>query len=236
MRAPWELTRDMFLSQAEAARLLAHVRIEQRAAASAKAADRARIDRLLIEVLLFSGLRCSELCKLRAADSPAHLTQPVVKVVGRAGEGRTVWLPEDVAVQIRRYARDLRPRLLPAGHSPKSPKLPLIYHERLRPFERSGLYRRIVAILSRVGLESRASVQLLRHTYGYLAYLGTGGNLLFVQRQLGHAHPMITSIYAQFVDESYAKLAGAMQAAVSAEKEGTAASQARAHRPSTARA
>ena len=39
------------------------------------------------------------------------------------------------------------------------------------------------------------------------AYLRTGGNLLFVQRQLGHAHPMVTSIYAQFVDESYAALA-----------------------------
>ncbi|MFQ5503069.1 MAG: hypothetical protein ACE5EQ_12370, partial [Phycisphaerae bacterium] len=54
---------------------------------------------------------------------------------------------------------------------------------------------------------NRASVQLLRHTYGYLAYLQTGGNLLFVQRQLGHAHPMITAIYAQFVEEDYSDLA-----------------------------
>jgi integrase len=50
-------------------------------------------------------------------------------------------------------------------------------------------------------------VQLLRHTYGYLAYRNTGGNLLFVQRQLGHAHPMVTAIYAEFVAESYADLA-----------------------------
>jgi hypothetical protein len=28
-----------------------------------------------------------------------------------------------------------------------------------------------------------------------------------VQRQLGHAHPLVTSIYAQFVDESYADMA-----------------------------
>ncbi|NLE37997.1 MAG: site-specific integrase, partial [Pirellulaceae bacterium] len=51
------------------------------------------------------------------------------------------------------------------------------------------------------------SVQLLRHTYGYLAYARSRGNLLFVQRQLGHAHPMVTAIYAQFVEESYQPLA-----------------------------
>jgi integrase len=65
----------------------------------------------------------------------------------------------------------------------------------------------VVKVLTEAGLGDRASVQLLRHTYGYLAYLRTGGNLLFVQRQLGHAHPRITSVYAKFVDESYPDLA-----------------------------
>jgi integrase len=56
-------------------------------------------------------------------------------------------------------------------------------------------------------LGDRANVQLLRHTYGYLAYVRTGGNLLFVQRQLGHAHPATTAAYAKLVKESYADLA-----------------------------
>jgi integrase len=90
---------------------------------------------------------------------------------------------------------------------PGDPTQPLVYGERRNPIERTGLYRRVVRVLEAVGLGDRASVQLLRHTYGYLAYLSTGGNLLFVQRQLGHAHPMVTSIYAQFVDEPYGALA-----------------------------
>ncbi len=61
--------------------------------------------------------------------------------------------------------------------------------------------------MTEAGYGDRASVQVLRHTYGYLAYLRTGGNLLFVQRQLGHSRPRITSVYAKFVDESYAELA-----------------------------
>ena len=33
------------------------------------------------------------------------------------------------------------------------------------------------------------------------------GNSSELQRQLGHAHPLVTSIYAQFVDEPYAEMA-----------------------------
>ncbi len=102
---------------------------------------------------------------------------------------------------------DLRPNLLPDGVDPDDPQRPLVFNERRRPYERTGLYRRVVRILTEAGLGDRASVQLLRHTYGYLAYLRTGGNLLFVQRQLGHVHPRITAAYAKFVDESYADLA-----------------------------
>jgi integrase len=84
---------------------------------------------------------------------------------------------------------------------------PLLFSEQRRSFDRTSLYRRVVRILTDFGLGERASVQLLRHTYGYLAYLRTGGNLLFVQRQLGHSHPATTSMYAELVDESYADLA-----------------------------
>ena len=102
-------------------------------------------------------------------------------------------------------------RILPAVSALRAKtQIPLVLNERGKPYERTGLYRRVVRILTEAGLGSRASVQLLRHTYGYLAYKRSGGNLLFVQRQLGHAHPLVTSIYAQFVDEPYARLADAV--------------------------
>jgi integrase len=105
------------------------------------------------------------------------------------------------------FVGQTRPALLPEEVDPDDLDCPLVYHERRRPYERTGLYRRVTRILTRAGLKDRASVQLLRHTYGYLAYGRTGGNLLFVQRQLGHAHPMVTSVYAQFFEESYEDLA-----------------------------
>lgn len=202
-RMPWTITRDMFLGSDEVARLLLHLDRQVRRA-SGEAHLSAQFDRLIILTLLYSGIRTSELCGLRLGDIDK---QPALHVRLRGRIVRTVMIPELVHDALAAYVRTIRPNWLPAGTRRDDRSKPIFHHERGRPFERTGLYRRVVRILTEAGLGGRASVQLLRHTYGYLAYRNTGGNLLFVQRQLGHAHPMITSVYSQFVEESYADLA-----------------------------
>ncbi|MDM8007207.1 MAG: site-specific integrase [Phycisphaerae bacterium] len=205
-RSPWGITRDMFLSIDEVEDLLGFVR--QRAqSVSADGKPAARLDQVIIECLLFSGLRNSEFCSLRLADTPVVSGKPVFEVCGPRLDQRSVYIPAGTAELVCWYAREVRPLLLPDDVDQTDPTQPLLFNDRRSPFERTGLYRRVVRILSACGLGDRASVQLLRHTYGYLAYLRTGGNLLFVQRQLGHAHPMVTVVYAQFVDERYEELA-----------------------------
>ncbi|MCC6359785.1 MAG: site-specific integrase [Phycisphaerales bacterium] len=205
-KAPWTLTRELFLSVDETDRLLAFVRRRDAEAAEPEKAA-SFVDRVIIESLLMSGLRCSEFCRLQLADAPPKLASPAFEVRGGEESNRTVWLPRPVADLLTEYVRDVRPALAERGCSA------LIVNERGRPYERTGLYRRVVAILTAADLAAKAKVQLLRHTYGYLAYLRSGGNLLFVQRQLGHAHPMITSVYAQFVEEDYGHLADTIFAA-----------------------
>lgn len=205
-RPPWSITADMFLSVSESVHLIRHVR-ETAAAATGRAGISRRLDQFIIETLLLSGLRNSEFCALRLGDAAVEGDEPRLLVRGGAGEERQVHVPASLADEVRRWVRDVRPLLLPRDVSPSDPEQPLVFNEHRRPYERTGLYRRVVRILTEAGLGERASVQLLRHTYGYLAYLRSGGNLLFVQRQLGHAHPMVTSIYAQFVEESYAAIA-----------------------------
>ncbi|MEN6495658.1 MAG: site-specific integrase [Thermoguttaceae bacterium] len=206
MTSSWQLTREMFLSIEEVESLLEHLRAHGREA-SGRARLSADIDQLVIEGLLFSGLRTTEFCRLTLADTVIGQKQSVFVVTGLRGRDRTVHVPAEVSQLVEQFVRDTRPSLLPEDVDPNDPTQPLIFGERKNPLERTGLYRRVVRVLSAAGLGARASVQLLRHTYGYLAYVRTNGNLLFVQRQLGHAHPMVTSIYAQFVDESYATLA-----------------------------
>jgi integrase/recombinase XerD len=206
-RTPWDITREMFLSENEAESLLAHVR-----ARCAHAVDReravARLDQLIVECLMYSGIRNSECCRLKLGDTILGTGQSTLIAGGpKRDERRTVHVPQHLSRLIAQYARETRPFFLPQGVQRMDLSEPLFFNEHRNPFERTGLYRRVVRILTEAGLGDRASVQLLRHTYGYLAYLRTGGNLLFVQTQLGHAHPMITSVYAQFVDLSPAHLA-----------------------------
>jgi integrase/recombinase XerD len=203
-RLPWEITLDQVLTLRETEHLLANVR----SASSARDDDPTpAVDRLIIECLLFSGLRCSEFCILKLADTPGGNDGSVFRVRNRS-EGRTVRLPTPIVALTRGYARNIRPFL--SERTAGRPSDAFLLNERGRPYERTGLYRRVVSVLTSAGLAPKASVQLLRHTYGYLAYLRTGGNLLFVQRQLGHAHPMITAVYANLVEENDADLADAV--------------------------
>ncbi len=206
MTASWQLTPEMFLSPQEVDTLLEHVRLACRHA-SGQALVGAELDRVIVEGLLFSGLRTTEFCRLRVADTIVGQGRSVFVISDMPGRDRTVHIPREVSWLIERFHTRVRPALLPEDVASDDPAQPLLFGQRKNPMERTGLYRRVVRILTAAGLGSRASVQLLRHTYGYLAYLRSGGNLLFVQRQLGHAHPMVTSVYAQFVNESYEAMA-----------------------------
>ncbi len=206
MPASWQLTREMFLSVDETHALLKHVRSASRAGSS-RGRVAAELDRFIIEGLLFSGLRTTEFCHLTLGDTIVGQGESVFVISGLRGRDRTVYLPREVSALVERFATEVRPALLPKSVAPDDLSAQLVYGQRKNPMERTGLYRRVVRVLTAAGLGKRASVQLLRHTYGYLAYMRSGGNLLFVQRQLGHAHPMVTSIYAQFVEESYPSIA-----------------------------
>lgn len=196
MDEPWHLTRSSFLDEVEVSELLRLLRSE----GSSEAERSLRLtDRLIVEGLLFSGLRNSEFCALACQETVIGLRKSVFQVVGTRKQDRTVHVPRFVSELVEEYSRDVRPRMLREEFDPDDLSLPLLVNERGRPYERTSLYRRVLRILSDIGFGARASVQLLRHTYGYLAYKQTGGNLLFVQRQLGHAHPMVTSVYAEFV-------------------------------------
>jgi integrase/recombinase XerD len=198
-REPWKISREMFLSEDETAALLKHLETQERNADSDSARLAAITDRVIVETLLFSGLRNSEFCQLQVGDAAVGRSSTSLVVRETPRQNRVVHVPETLSRLIARYVLEARPQLVPAGVSPTDKKQPLIFNERGKPYERTALYRRVVRILAAAGLADRASVQLLRHTYGYLAYKRTGGNLLFVQRQLGHAHPMVTAVYAEFV-------------------------------------
>jgi integrase/recombinase XerD len=206
LTAPWEITDDMFLSEAETSSLQQHLARREKEAEDGQRDSRI-VDRLMVEILLASGLRNSELCHLRVVDTIVGHGESALKVIGTSKEDRTVYISKGTSELIQEFVEVTRPHCLPDGADANDLQQPLILNERGKVYDRTALYRRVVRILTEAGLAERASVQLLRHTYGYLAYKRTGGNLLFVQKQLGHAHPMVTAIYARFVDHPPSELA-----------------------------
>lgn len=203
-KTPWILTREMFLNDAEAASLLLQL-AERTAGLRGPERDEALRDQVVIASLMLSGLRNSEFCRLTFGDVDLSSKNLSFLVQEGRGKARRVALPRSLGKLLRDYVGALRTRS--QNGSSLAPETPFFLNSSGKPFDRNTLYRRVVRILTTLGLGERASVQLLRHTYGYLAYKRTGGNLLFAQRQLGHAHPMVTAIYEQFVDEDYSALA-----------------------------
>lgn len=220
MSRGWDLTHASFLSETEVEALLSFLRVRSEDDDHGGRVT-SGLDRVIVESLLLSGLRNSEFCDLSLGDADLDAVAPTFKVRRSDRRSRTVHLPHELGTLLSDYLRNCRPACLPEQVDASDPSQPLLFSERGRPFERTSLYRRVVKILKRAGLGAKASVQVLRHTYGYLAYRRTGGNLLFVQRQLGHSHPRITSVYAQFVEELYAELADRVGGSASRESRET---------------
>ncbi|MCA9242364.1 MAG: site-specific integrase [Phycisphaerales bacterium] len=179
--ATWRLSRESFLEASEIAHLLRHL------------ASRGDLDRLIITTLLGTGLRNGELCGLTVAGLDGQGCRLCVELGTKTD--RILYIPGALAGELKQAA---------IGRNSHEPLIP---NSRGRPFTPSVLYRRVRRILTDAGFGAVASVQLLRHTYGVMAYRATGGNLLFVQRQMGHAHPMITGVYAEWGNDDPATLA-----------------------------
>src|SRR5262245_10428028 len=145
-RDPWNITREMFLSEDEVQSLFRHV--SARVRRGEPDAITARVDELLIRSLLLSGLRNSEFCRLTLGDTVIGTGKSVFLVRGTPREDRTVFVPAALSDLIRRYVSEIRPECLPEGTSARDLALPLVLNERGRPYERTGLYRRVVRILS----------------------------------------------------------------------------------------
>src|ERR1700693_1160444 len=140
-RPPWQITHEMFLSEEEVQHLLQRLTSPPGDAASRQGALAAR-DRLLIEALLFSGLRNSELCGLRICDTAIGTEQSVFRVRGTPRQDRTVYVPEALSLLARQFVQSHRPQLVRSKTAAASD--PLVVNDRGNPFDRTSLYRRVV--------------------------------------------------------------------------------------------
>ena len=186
------LTPDKYLSKNQLKKLRRHVR-DMADAARARGSYRNIVNELVIELLVNTGLRASELCKLNIADLPvSHGKDSVWVRNGKGNVVRTVDINESLKKRIARYVKLHRKN--------SKPNSPLLLSEWDGRMSYQGLYTRIKRIGERAGI-GKLHPHMLRHTYLTRLY-NVEKDLRFVQDQAGHASPTTTAIYAKTDSES----------------------------------
>jgi integrase/recombinase XerD len=151
----------------------------------------AKRDQAIVLVLLDSGVRASELCRMTIGDLDVkHGKMDIKHGVGggaKGGKGRTVYLGKVTRQAVWRYLQD--------REDGQDPDAPLFVVSGIRPFNPGSLRQLIQRIGERAGVPN-VYPHKFRHTFA-LTYLRSGGDVFTLQSLLGHSSLDMVRYYAQ---------------------------------------
>ncbi|HEY6477271.1 MAG TPA: site-specific tyrosine recombinase XerD [Polyangia bacterium] len=167
-----------FLSVEEIDRLLA---------APDRRTSRGARDAAMIETLYATGLRVSELCKLRLRD--LNFDAGYLRAMGKGRKERLVPVGEAAIEAIRAYAETIR-----GGFSGGRAVDTLFLTHHGRAMTRQGFWKLLGRYATVAGIRKRISPHKLRHSFA-THLVERGADLRAVQAMLGHADIGTTQIY-----------------------------------------
>jgi integrase/recombinase XerD len=155
-------------------------------------------DRAMFELLYATGMRVSELVKVRAVD--LRLDEEYLTCVGKGSKERIIPIGEEATKWVRRYQREGRAQLIPqrkAARAPASPRLFL--NARGGSLSRVGFWKILKGHGRRAGIRGALSPHVLRHSFA-THLLERGADLRAIQMMLGHADLSTTQIYTHVLE------------------------------------
>jgi integrase/recombinase XerD len=150
-------------------------------------------DRALIELLYATGMRVSELIRVRASD--LSLEAGYLTCTGKGSKQRIVPFGEQAATWVTRYIREGRPALLGRKSSPWL----FVNARQGRGLSRVGFWKILKAYGCKAGLTGPLSPHVLRHSFA-THLLEHGADLRAIQLMLGHADLSTTQIYTHVLE------------------------------------
>jgi len=210
------LAPDKYLTEEQVERLLTWLGY-----AAKSGSNRSIVNRFIIIMLLYTGLRAEELLSLRIKDTPAYHGKPIIDVQeGKGCIARAVDIPDWLVPVIKDFIHQYRFGAKPGSVLIASEKgfrtlwLNKVMMENgqrtvTKKQERSArmIYTCLRERLERIGENSgigRLRPHMLRHTYATLLY-SRKQDLLCVQDALGHSDPKTTAIYARTLNDNRRK-------------------------------
>jgi integrase/recombinase XerD len=151
--------------------------------------DRGARDAAMLELLYATGLRVSELVKLRLRD--VNFQAGYLVAFGKGRKERVVPIGEVAMASLRSYMEEARPRL--AGEGTPLPEA-LFLTRRRRPMTRQGFWKLLGAYARAAGIRKTISPHKLRHSFA-THLVERGADLRAVQAMLGHADIGTTEVY-----------------------------------------
>ncbi|KJS15383.1 MAG: integrase [Peptococcaceae bacterium BRH_c4b] len=152
-------------------------------------------DRALVQFLLTSGCRRSEVSGLNVED--VDLDSRIARVVGKGNKVREVHFDEETALLLKEYLY---------SHPDKKPLFLNKFGDRLMS---KGIYAITTRLGKKAGLANNFSPHCCRHTFA-TNMMSRGADLEFIGNELGHRDLNTTRIYARIPSEeliaSYRKI------------------------------
>ena len=187
----WIVTPDKFLTPSQVVKLRAYLSVER------ASSDRNGVrNAALLETLLATGLRVSEVCALVVGDLFLDVGAANVLVRnGKGGKARIVAVSDQLCGYLQGFLAWKRIN----GESMDRTS-PLFMSERFAAMTRSAVHRVWKTALEAAQLPTRWGVHATRHSYAVEVYRKTR-DLRLTQRLLGHSSPVVTTVYANLLDD-----------------------------------
>ncbi len=153
-------------------------------------------DLAVIMVLIYTGMRVSELCSLDIND--LALDDRTIRIrSGKGDKDRLVILSGICAEKVEDY---LRERV-----SVKTASEAVFLSNRKGRMDPSTVERMVRRVSIKAGINKRVTPHVLRHTFA-TSVLRNGGDIRFIQQILGHASVATTQIYTHIDDRMLKKM------------------------------
>ncbi len=154
-------------------------------------------DKAMLELLYATGLRVSELVRLKL--NQLNLEVGYISVVGKGAKERLVPVGRQAQQALTQYLKKGRAALL------KKPSSYLFIGYRGRPLTRQGFWEIIKKYAIKAGINKPISPHTLRHSFA-THILERGADLRSVQTMLGHSSIATTQIYTHVTETKLKEL------------------------------